>query len=151
LEIEMIFINHLFIFILLSTAFASTCFAEENSKWTCTKDFKIVGNCFTVHGRLSVYNGNPSVRLWPVGTQRLLGVLPDEFSPKQIDGYLGFGSNVYGDFTVCPITKEISGLMQLVCIDSGKNLVVENFNSKSDQAEVFRLKESWIKQLGTTK
>jgi hypothetical protein len=64
---------------------------------------------------------------------------------------LGFGSNVYGDFTVCPITKEISGQMQLVCIDSGRNLVVEKFDDQSDQAEVFKLKESWIKQPGTTK
>ena len=40
----------------------------------CTDHFKLNGPCLTVHGRLRVYNGNPSVRIWPIGSHRLLGV-----------------------------------------------------------------------------
>src|ERR1700754_4715838 len=30
--------------------------------------------CRTVHGRISAANGNPSIRIWVVGTKRMLGV-----------------------------------------------------------------------------
>jgi hypothetical protein len=42
----------------------------------CSDRRDLVGACFTVRGRLSVYNGNPSVRIWPIGTTRLLGLDP---------------------------------------------------------------------------
>jgi hypothetical protein len=30
--------------------------------------------CYWAHGRLSVYNGDPSWRLWKIGTNRILGI-----------------------------------------------------------------------------
>jgi hypothetical protein len=33
------------------------------------------GECFWVRGRLSAANGNPTFRIWPIGTHRMLGVL----------------------------------------------------------------------------
>jgi hypothetical protein len=40
--------------------------------------------CYWTHGRLSVYNGNPSFRVWRIGTHRLLGVFngPSHFPPR---------------------------------------------------------------------
>src|SRR5229473_8064454 len=40
--------------------------------------------CYWTHGRLSVYNGNPSFRIWKIGTHRLLGVFngPSHFPPR---------------------------------------------------------------------
>src|SRR5262245_48301115 len=42
---------------------------------SCRARSDVAGKCFTVHGRLSVYNGTPSIRLWPIGTKRLLGII----------------------------------------------------------------------------
>jgi len=86
-----------------------------------------------VHGRLSVYNGTPSIRLWPIGTKRLLGVLdPKDISaepgpntiPPAVESKLDFDKDVFGDFVVCPLTRSRPGRMQTVCIESGKNLAV---------------------------
>jgi len=92
-----------------------------------------VGKCFNVHGRLSVYNGTPSIRLWPLGTKRLLGVIdPKDASnapgetilPVDIKNKLDWNKDVFGDFIVCPLTRQQAGRMQTVCIDSGKNLII---------------------------
>jgi hypothetical protein len=92
-----------------------------------------VGKCFTVHGRLSVYNGTPSIRLWPVGSKRLLGVLdPEDISgelgpatmPAAIKGQLDWDKNIFGDFLVCPLTRSEPGRMQTICIASAKHLIV---------------------------
>jgi len=93
----------------------------------------LVGKCFNVRGRLSVYNGTPSIRLWPLGTKRLLGVIdPRDPSavpgrdtiPESIASKLNFDKDVFGDFLVCPLTRARPGRMQTVCIESGKDLVV---------------------------
>ena len=43
-----------------------------------------VSLCYWTHGRLSVYNGNPTFRIWKIGTHRLLGVFngPSHFPPR---------------------------------------------------------------------
>ncbi len=33
-----------------------------------------------------------------------------------------FGDEVYGDFKVCPLTKERKGQMQMVCVQSASKL-----------------------------
>jgi hypothetical protein len=100
---------------------------------SCKSRPEVVGKCFNVHGRLSVYNGTPSIRLWPLGTKRLLGVIdPADVSnapgetilPLDIKNKLDWDKDVFGDFIVCPMTRQQPGRMQTVCIDSGKNLVV---------------------------
>ena len=100
---------------------------------SCRARSDLVGKCFTVHGRLSVYNGTPSIRLWPIGSRRLLGVLdPMDTSnapgpsilPTSIKGQLDWDKNVFGDFLVCPLTRAVPGRMQTICIEYGKNLRV---------------------------
>jgi hypothetical protein len=100
---------------------------------SCRNRPDVVGKCFAVHGRLSVYNGTPSIRLWPMGTKRLLGVIdPGDPSnapgptilPIEIKNKLDWNKDVFGDFSVCPLTRQRSGRMQTICIESGKNLVV---------------------------
>jgi hypothetical protein len=98
---------------------------------SCRTRSDVVGKCFNVHGRLSVYNGTPSIRLWPIGSKRLLGILdPRDTSnapgpsilPTSISGKLDWNKKVVGDFLVCPLTQSKPGRMQTVCIESGKNL-----------------------------
>lgn len=96
----------------------------------CSAHPMIDGKPFTVHGRLSIYNGNPSVRIWAIGTQRMLGVSDGRFYrkgytnlPESIKERLDFETDLYGDFKVYPFTRSKPGVMQLVCIQSVKHLV----------------------------
>lgn len=103
-----------------------------NLPTSCRSRTDVVGECLSVHGRLSVYNGTPSIRLWPIGTKRLLGIIdPKDPSnapgptvlPIDIKSKLDGDTNVFGDFLVCPLTRARAGRMQTVCIESAKNLV----------------------------
>lgn len=89
----------------------------------------IVGDCFTIHGRLSCYNGTPSFRIWKVGTHRLFGVVDDDVENPRFPDNLArahpdFGTDIYGDFLVCPLTASKPGWMQMVKIRSARHLVV---------------------------
>jgi len=104
----------------------------DDTQKSCRHHPKIIGACFTVHGRLSLYNGTPSVRLWKVGTNRLLGISEGRFwlagyrnLPETLEKKLSWASDVYGDFLVCPFTASEPGVMQLVCIESSENVVVK--------------------------
>lgn len=104
----------------------------EHEAKSCRARTDLVGKCFNVRGRLSVYNGTPSIRLWPVGTRRLLGVLdPKDISaepgpstiPASVRGRLDWDKEIFGDYLVCPLSRSKPGRMQTVCIESGKNLI----------------------------
>ena len=83
-----------------------------------------------VHGRLSVYNGAPALRIWKIGTKRVIGISDQRFVkegyqniPESIRELVNQDTDVIGDFQVCPFTKSRPNEMQLVCVESGKNLV----------------------------
>ena len=110
---------------------------QNQTAQSCRGRSDLVGKCFNVHARLSVYNGTPSIRLWPLGTKRLLGVIdPNDIShepgpsvlPLEIKNKLDWDKDVLGDFLVCPLTKQKPGRMQTVCIQSGTNLTVREHN-----------------------
>ena len=116
--------------LLIVTASGSARFFPQAS--SCRARSDVVGKCFSVHGRLSVYNGTPGIRLWPMGTKRLLGIIdPNDASsapgptvlPVEIKNKLDWDKDVLGDFLVCPLTRQQPGRMQTVCIESGKNLL----------------------------
>src|SRR5215471_15166179 len=120
--------------LLLSIALSVAAKPPVPQARSCRARSDLVGKCFKVHGRLSVYNGTPSIRLWPVGSRRLLGVIdPKDVSnapgpsilPKSIGEKLDWDKNVFGDFLVCPLTRSQPGKMQTICIESGKNLKIE--------------------------
>jgi hypothetical protein len=97
---------------------------------SCREHPKLVGSCFKVRGRLSVYNGAPALRIWKVGTRRMLGVSEQRFAepgytniPDSIRQQLNEETVVFGDFMVCPFTRSKPGEMQLVCVEEGRNLV----------------------------
>jgi len=109
----------------------STCFGAETEidmKLGCKSNPQLVGVCFSVHGRLSAYNGTPSLRIWPVGTHQLLGILKDEDPlaiPESIRNSIGFDKDVYGDFLVCPFSQSKPGHMQFVCVGAVSNVRVQ--------------------------
>jgi len=76
--------------------------------------------CRIVHGRMTLANGAPSVRIWVVGTRRVLGVVQQHESfddlPANIRGLWGahgddamWSSYLFGNFRVCAITRSKSG------------------------------------------
>lgn len=106
--------------------------ATIQSDKSCREHPKLVGKCFTVHGRLSVYNGAPALRILKLGTKRLLGVSEQRFAvegyrnvPEEVTAKLDQDKFLYGDYTVCPFTRSREKEMQLVCIEKVSNLVVK--------------------------
>lgn len=96
----------------------------------CNQHPRIMQQCFTVHGRLSVH-ANMRPYLWPIGTNRLLGVAsPDGaiIMPAELERLFAarIGRQVFGDFEVCPFTLRRPGVMQLVCIARATNLTVRD-------------------------
>ena len=106
--------------------------AAETQGKSCRQHPQLVGKCFTVHGRLSVYNGAPAMRIWKVGTKRMLGISEQRFAvegypnvPETIQNQLNQDVEIFGDFLVCPFTRPKAGEMQMVCVEEGKNLKVQ--------------------------
>jgi hypothetical protein len=95
----------------------------------CKGNPALVGKCFMVHGRLRAYNGNPTFRIWPIGTKRLLGVTgPHPGDPPIMPEKLacGFDCDVIADFEVCPFSPSQPGVMQRTCIEAATNRVVRH-------------------------
>ena len=92
---------------------------------SCRKDPRVIGNCRTVHGRLSNWNGNPTRRVWIIGTKRMLGVRDGTPLPAVLEDRIGdFDDEVYGDFEFCPFTRERPGVMQVGCIAGVSNYTI---------------------------
>ena len=106
--------------------------SEENPKKKSCKDHPMVsGPCFKVRGRMAFYNGTPSVRIWPVGTKRILGISEGRFYqggydnvPGELVGQLTWDTAMFADFTICPFTDEQPGVMRLICVESAENISI---------------------------
>lgn len=93
----------------------------------CKANPALAGSCFVVRGRLSAYNGTPTFRIWPIGTHRLLGIVPSEDPrslPAELRGVAGFDHDVFGTFTVCPFTQRRPGVMQFGCVEAVRKVRV---------------------------
>ena len=101
-------------------------------------------SCYWTRGRLSIYNGNPSLRVWKIGTKHLLGIYsgPSTFPPRtsedsespelppnleNLGGALD-GGEIFADFELCPLRPEHPHQIQPACIESAKNIFVQRFH-----------------------
>ncbi len=91
-------------------------------KRVCKGRREVVGDCFTMHGRLSFGNGIGHV-IWWIGKNRVLHPNPDDL-PEKLEDVSDFGVAVFGDFEVCPLTKQREGEMQMICVESVSNIVI---------------------------
>ena len=102
----------------------------------CQSDPDLTEACFTLRGRLSAWNGNPSFRIWRIGTKRMLGVTDRLFPsdeivlPASLDGKVSDDVDAYADFLVCPFNSDAPGSMQMVCIESAENIT---FKASTDR------------------
>lgn len=110
-----------FVFLLCSIQ----TYSQDSLNPSCRSDARVVDACFTVHGRLSNWNGNPTGRIWVIGTKRVLGIREDAELPKSLAEKMGnFDDVATGDFEVCPFAKKSPGHMQIVCIASVSRITV---------------------------
>ena len=95
------------------------------------------GECRILRGRAFLSNGTPSVRLWVIGTTRILGVHQQDLSfddlPSALrqawttDGRPDWGKRIYGRFTVCALEPSRPGRMQEVRIVAAGDLRVRRY------------------------
>jgi hypothetical protein len=115
--------------ILIGAVVVPTSLSQNTNIKSCREHPQLVGSCFSVHGRLSVYNGTPALRILKIGTRRLLGVSEQRFAiegyrniPEEILAKIDQDTLLYGDYVVCPFTKARKNEMQLVCVEKVQNL-----------------------------
>jgi len=98
----------------------------------CKGNPKVIDACYSIHGRINLGADTIRLRLWPIGTDRLLGVKGgpniDDAGEPIFPQNLKLNQNdvIYGDFEVCPFTQERKGTMRFVCIESAYNLVTKH-------------------------
>ena len=94
--------------------------------WTCP--MPPVEACATRHGRLSSQNGLP-LRLWLIGTKRVVAVENGDALPSEIGKYLEMTSEdhsyIFGDFVVCPLAPDTPGQIGRACVTGAEKLVVQ--------------------------
>jgi len=97
------------------------------------------GQCRTVHGRMALYNGTFSFRIWVIGTRRMLRVVDaegDNFNdinvlPAPLAAALRpfntdlWGREIFADFRVCDFTRSRPGVMQSVTLAGARRIRIE--------------------------
>lgn len=93
------------------------------------------GSCRTVHGRMMLTNGAPSVRIREAGTKMMLGVTQQDDTFQELPANLRrlwgargdeamWTRDLVGDFEVCAVSKVRAGEMQTVRVLKAGNLEV---------------------------
>lgn len=97
------------------------------------------GHCRVMHGRMAIYNGTFSFRIWVIGTHRMLRVVDeglDNFDdiarlpPALTKALKPYEENlwdhdVFADFKVCDVTASRPGVMQTVTVAGATRIRVE--------------------------
>lgn len=98
--------------------------------------------CYWTRGRVTLGAGTPAYRMWKVGTKRLLGIYSgpsvDRYSEANEDPEFPanvqrvwqerIGHTLWADFEVCPLEPERPGFMQAVCVESAKNIFIQDWD-----------------------
>src|SRR6266478_9992385 len=120
------------LFLIISASVSARSPVQGVAEKSCRQHPQLIGKCFVVRGRLSVYNGAPAVRLWRIGTRRVFGISEQRFKvpgyrnlPEDLMKQLNEENEIFGDFLICPFTPVKPREMQLVCIESAKDVVVK--------------------------
>lgn len=109
------------VLIFVSIAAATLLCAQEMKvdHCSCTKAGVPQDSTFTFRGRMMGYNGNPTYRIWPVASDRLLGVRDVCLEGLDLGKWTPYMDNeLWADFTVSAVTPQRPGVMQFVCIRS---------------------------------
>jgi len=119
------------IFLVLCLVAPTVLDASDTEVPACRKDSRVIAACYTVHGRLSNWNGNPTRRIWIIGTKRILGLREGTELPGVLEESLSdFDHEVYGDFEFCPFTPLKAGVMQVGCLAAVSNYQIKARNQR---------------------
>jgi hypothetical protein len=120
------------VFFLILFCAATSGGDEQPNKKSCKEHPMLSGPCFKVRGRMSFYNGNPTVRIWRLGTKRMLGISQARFYlqdylnvPDELVRRLSWETAMFADFTVCPFTDDRPGEMRMICVESAENISIK--------------------------
>jgi len=111
---------------------------SEKRKIPC-KSPENTATCYWARGRLSVYDGRPPLRLWKIGTTRILAIYSgpsvkrgdekDMMNPELPGNvrtiFKSSQDRIFGEFEIYPISPDQPGEMQAACIESAKGLFVQ--------------------------
>ena len=88
---------------------------------------------------VQAYNGNPTFRIWPRGTHRLLGVINWDYEtneeidlpPAVVEALTphAFDKEVWGNFRVCPREPSRNGTMRPVDLVDARVLVTRDYGA----------------------
>ncbi len=76
----------------------------------CHARSDLVDKCFSVHGALRYWNGGIPVRIWRIGTTRVLGV-------RGLDEV-----GLPNDSGACPLPSGLRDTLQAVCVDAATHI-----------------------------
>ncbi|MGC2163200.1 MAG: hypothetical protein WA634_14910 [Silvibacterium sp.] len=131
-----------FLLVWLFIAIPAWTLTGHPRRYVC-KTPKLAPSCYWTRGQLKFWEGTPSLRLWKIGTRRILGIYSGPATyPGDLDGdnehpelppnvqakLKPFENQIYADFEVCPLEPEKPKTMQAACLEAAKNIVVDNFS-----------------------
>jgi hypothetical protein len=126
---------------ILAVFLSAQALATENYRKQPCKTPALAPSCVQMHGRLRQGSGNPSMRLWQIGTTHIYGIYTNKYGfdhddtiadnegptpPANIDKLRypeGGLREIYGDFEVCPLEPPIEGHMQAACIANASHVI----------------------------
>ena len=126
--------------LLLSIGAAQQPAETITANQVCNHGSGFVAPCRKIRGRLRVYSDNVPLRIWPVGTSRLLGVQSDQSSfylsvtchlPEALSHIIGSDVDIYADFIVRPLTNASTESMERVCVASMSAVRVKHRSVRS--------------------
>jgi hypothetical protein len=96
---------------------------------SCHENPQLVGRCFSVHGLMSYSNGSILVKIEDTRTHAVFGVSTERFAqrgycnlPKFLVDSLDADRKIEADFALCPFTRPKAEPIQMVCVDSARNI-----------------------------
>jgi hypothetical protein len=123
-----------FIMTILLSFVAVSSGEQKPPKKSCKEHPKLSGSCFKVRGRMSFSNGTPSIRIWPIGTNRMFGISEGQYYlegyenvPEELIHQISWGNAMYADFTLCPFTDDKLGKMRRVCVETAENISIRKW------------------------
>lgn len=100
--------------------------AEVKPSDECKKNPAVMGQCRTVNGTISLYNGTPSMRIHLDNSKRVLAITPaeNEIMPRTLKEKISFEQSVHAKLLVCPLSPYRNGTMQSVCVESATHIML---------------------------
>ena len=125
--------------------------SEEEAK-SCREHPMVTGECFLFWGRMQLYEESPRVRIWRVGTTRVLGIMDDKYQiegyeniPGDVIGRIDWNTVMLGDFTVCPFADDIPRKMRPVCVEKVENTIVKSRTGIPQETSTGKAEDTAVK------